>query len=207
LWAGRKVAAWFALTQGDYRGVIIASEAGREAAGGRSVSVQLAAQKAKAWARIGDRRQVEVALDQGRNLLESLPYPDNLDHHFVVDPSKFDFYVMDCYRIIGENKLAETCAYEVINNGTSYDGRERSPMRNAEARVTLGVIAARGGELEKAVRFGEQALQGDRKSIPSLLMCSRELGNALRQADEANPIVTSCLDHLHTLTALATRTT
>jgi len=81
-WA-HEMAAWFALTQGDYRGVIIASEAGREVAGGHSVAVQLAAQKAKAWARLGDRRQVEVALDQGRNLLESLPYPTNLDNHFV----------------------------------------------------------------------------------------------------------------------------
>jgi len=35
-----EMAAWFALTQGDYRGVIVASEAGREIAGGHSVTVQ-----------------------------------------------------------------------------------------------------------------------------------------------------------------------
>jgi hypothetical protein len=58
------MAAWFALTQGDYRGVIVASEAGAKVA----------------------------------------------DHHFVVDPSKFDFYVMDCYRILREDKLAQTYA-------------------------------------------------------------------------------------------------
>ncbi len=61
------------------------------------VTVQLAAQEAKAWARIGDRRQTEVALDRGRRLLDSMPYPENLDNHFVVDPTKFDFYAMDCY--------------------------------------------------------------------------------------------------------------
>ena len=81
----------------------------------------------------------------------------------------------------------------MISAGTSYDGRERSPLRNAEARVTLGVIAARDGDLEEAVNFGEQALDGERKSLPSLLMCSRELGNALRQADEKNPAVASYL--------------
>lgn len=43
-----------------------------------SVAVQLFAQEAKAWARMGDRRQTEVALDKGRRLLESLPYPENL---------------------------------------------------------------------------------------------------------------------------------
>ena len=78
------------------------------------MAVQLAAQEAKAWARIGDRRQTEVALDQGRRLLEAMPYPENLDHHFVVDPTKFDFYAMDCYRQLAEDRMAETLADEVI---------------------------------------------------------------------------------------------
>jgi hypothetical protein len=121
--------------------VIAASEAGQHAAPHHGVTVQLAAQKAKAWARVGDRRQVEVALDHGRTLLESLPYPDNLDNHFLVDPAKFDFYAMDCYRLLGEDRLAEAYAHQVIANGTDYDGTERAPMRNAEARVTLGVLA------------------------------------------------------------------
>ena len=57
--------------------------------------MRLAAQRAKAWARMGDRRPVEVALDRGRYLLESFT-PDNLDHHFMVDPSEFYLYAMDC---------------------------------------------------------------------------------------------------------------
>ena len=57
---------------------------------------------------MGDRRQVELVLDHGRRILEGLPYPENLDHHFVVDPSKFDFYAMDCYRTAGEDNLAAT---------------------------------------------------------------------------------------------------
>ncbi len=110
--------------------------------------MQLAAQEAKAWSRIGDRRQAEVALDRGRRLLDALPYPDNLDHHFVVDPTKFDFYAMDCYRMLAEDKLAETLADEVIRSSTDFDGTERAPMRTAEARITLGVIAARQGDVE-----------------------------------------------------------
>lgn len=81
------------------------------------MAVQLAAQEAKAWARIGDRRQTGVALDRGRRQLDAMPYPGNLDRHFVVDPTKFDFYA----------------------------GKERAPMRLTEARVTLGVVAARQG--------------------------------------------------------------
>jgi hypothetical protein len=116
----------------------VAAEAGKVVASRSSVAVQLAAQRAKAWARMGDRRQVEVALDEGRTLLEALPYPGDLDNHFIVDPSKFDFYVMDCYRHVGEDRLAEIYAREVIRASTDFDGTERKPMRNAEARITLG---------------------------------------------------------------------
>lgn len=65
-----------------------AARAGAGAAPHHSVAIQLSAQEAKARARTGERRQAEVALDKGRRLLEAMPYPDNLDHHFVVDPTK-----------------------------------------------------------------------------------------------------------------------
>jgi hypothetical protein len=186
-WA-HEMHAWFALTTSDYRGVIAASRAGTDAAANHSVAVQLLAQEAKAWARIGDRRQMEVALDRGRTLLDAQPYPDNLDNHFVVDPTKFDFYAMDCYRLLGVDSLAETYADEVIRAGTDVDGTERSPMRIAEARITLGVVAGRQGDVDQAVSYGRQALTGDRKSLPSLLMVSRELGTLVdgRFADDAN---------------------
>jgi len=197
-WAN-ELCAWFALTQGDYQGVLAASEAGRKVAGSRGVGVQLAAQAAKAWARIGDRRQLEVALDQGRALLESLPHPENLDHHFIVDPMKFDFYVMDCYRLVQEDKLAETYAREILSVGINFDGQERYPMRNAEARITLGVVAARQGDIGEAIRYGEDALAGERKSFPTLLMCSRELGSVLRQTHPNASATTDYLEHLHDL--------
>ncbi|MEV8211016.1 XRE family transcriptional regulator [Streptomyces sp. NPDC079189] len=196
---GHEMRAWFALTTGDYRGVIAAARAGAQVAPHHSVAVQLAAQEAKAWARLGDRRQVEVALDRGRRLLEGMPHPENLDHHFVVDPAKFDFYAMDCYRLVGEDKLAQTLAGEVLRAGTDFDGTERSPMRNAEARVTLGVTAARSGDLEQALIHGERALQGPRQSVPSLIMTSRELAAVVRQRYSAEPAAQEYLAHLHDL--------
>ncbi len=152
-WA-HEMRAWMALTTGDYRGVVVAAQNGTDIAPHHGVAVQLAAQEAKAWARIHDRRQTEVALDRGRRLLDSLPYPENLGHHFVVDPTKFDFYAMDCYRLLGDDKIAETLADEVIQASTDFDGTERAPMRLAEARITLGVVAARQGELEQAINYG-----------------------------------------------------
>jgi tetratricopeptide (TPR) repeat protein len=209
-WA-QEMRAWFALTRGDYRGVLAAAETGHAVAPNSPAAVQLHAQKAKAWARIGDRRQVEVALDEGRALLERLPYPDNLDNHFAVDPTKWDFYSMDCYRILGaagdtastENKLAESYAHEVIRIGTDASGTELSPMRNAEARITLGVIAARQGDLENAINYGQRALAGQRLSVPSLLMVSSELATIVSQRHGSDASAADYLDQLRNLRASA----
>jgi len=192
-WAN-EMRAWYALTQGDYRGVIAAADAGTAIAPGRSVAVQLEAQRAKAWARIGDRRQVELALEQGREILEGLPYPDDLDHHFVVDPAKFDFYAMDGFRLVGEDSRAGLYAREVIRSATEADGTERKPMRIAEARLTLAVIAARAGDLERALSLGQQAFSGARKSLPSLLMVSSELTDVLATRYSKEPSAVAFLD-------------
>lgn len=178
-WA-HEMSAWFALTQGNYRAAIDAAQAGQVASRGTSVAVQLAAQEAKAWARIGDQRNVAQALERGRQLLEQLPYPERPENHFVVDPDKFDFYAMDCYRIVGENKLASMHAEEVIRKNTADDGTETAPMRNVEARITLGVVAARAGELEQAVNYGMSAIQTGRQSQPTLAMVGAELDRTLR---------------------------
>lgn len=198
-WA-HEMAAWFAITQGDYRGVIAAANAGEFVAGRRSVTAQLAAQKAKAWARIGDRREMEKALDQGREVLETLPYPEDLDHHFVVDPSKFDFYAMDCYRLFGDNDRARVYAAEVMRSSTDLDGTPRKPMRIAEAKLTLGVVSAREGDVEQAVALGRSAISGERKSLPSLLMVSGELRNILTEKYPSEPQAAGFLEELQGLT-------
>jgi tetratricopeptide (TPR) repeat protein len=177
-WA-HEMKAWFALTAGNYRAVINAAQAGQDAAPSQSVAVQLAAQEAKAWARMGNQRNVMQALENGRQLLESLPYPDRPDNHFVVDPDKFDYYAMDCYRIVGQNDLAEVNAQEVLRKSIGPDGTVIAPMRNTEARITLGVIAARNGDIEEAASQGLQALQNSRRSQPSLRMVGSELDRAI----------------------------
>lgn len=178
-WA-HEMRAWFALTAGRYGDVIDSAQAGLDTAPGRSVSVQLYAQEAKAWARIGDERNVARALENGRRLLDSLPFPERPDNHFVVDPDKFDFYAMDCYRLVGNDTLAEINAREIIRKTTSLDGHDLSPMRKAEAEITLGVTAARRGDLDSAVEYGALALNKGRVSGPSLLMVGSELDNVLQ---------------------------
>jgi hypothetical protein len=199
-WA-QEMTCWFALTQGRYRQVIEAARAGRAMAPNEAVSVQLAGQEAKAWARMGDRRQVELALERGRVLMESLPYPDNLDNHFTVDPDKFDFYAMDCHRRVGEDAMATMHAHEVIRKSTAADGSLRSPMRAAEAHTTLAVASARGGDLDGAIEAGTAALEIPRQSLPSLLMVTGDLVTELRQRYTSEPATT---DYVERIGALAT---
>lgn len=173
-----EMSAWFALTQGRYSDVVEVSETGLLIARERSVSAQLIGQKAKALGRLGDVQGVRQALEEGQQLLDRLGTPDRTDNHFTVDPAKWDFYAMDAYRQAADDKLASEHAREVIRNGI-VGVHEISPMRVAEARLTLAVGAARKGELDSAVLLGKEALAGKRKSLPSLLMVASELDSEL----------------------------
>lgn len=91
---------------------------------------------------MGKHDEMLSALECGRKTLDSMPCPENIDNHFVVDPAKFDFFAMDCHRHIGEDRLARELAEEVIRIGADFNGRKKSPVRIAEAQVPSGVAAA-----------------------------------------------------------------
>ncbi|WP_025272735.1 helix-turn-helix domain-containing protein [Haloglycomyces albus] len=179
-----EMSAWFNLTQGRYRDVLTETKAGLGVGRNYYVSAQLLSQEAKALARLGNAQQVRTALDASRQVVESMSIPDRTDHHFVVDPAKHNFYAMDTYRLAGADTLASSHAYEVLRQGTGRSGEDLSPMRMAEARLTLGVVAAHQGEAQEAHALGVQALEGARKSLPSLVMVAAELESAL---DECSP--------------------
>jgi phosphatidate phosphatase APP1 len=84
----------------------------------------------------------------------------------------------------------------VIRSATDFDGTERAPMRLAEARVTLGVVAARQGDVGKAVHHGERALTSSRKSLPSLVMVTRDLTRVLKERFGSEPATVAYLDQL-----------
>jgi len=69
-------------------------------------------------------------------------------------------------------------------------------MRLAEARITLGVVAARQGDLEHAVHHGEQALSGTRESLPSLVMVSRDLTRVLKDRYPTEQVAKAYIDQL-----------
>ena len=64
-------------------------------------------------------------------------------------------------------------------------GEPSAPLRLAEAQLTDATILARSGDVEGALTVGETALQGERRSPPSLLMVGRELADTLAKVDAA----------------------
>ncbi len=151
------------------------AQAGQRIDATSCVAVQLAAQEARAAAKVGDRAAAEEAMARGRRVLDRLPDPAHPDHHFVVDPAKADFYAVDVYRWLGADDAAEAFAHGVLQHSVGPDGAIRAPMRRSEALLTLGTVAARRGELDVAVGHGLPALGDPRQCKPSLLLVAADL--------------------------------
>lgn len=197
-WAA-EIQAWMALTEGDLPGAVHAATAGLDVTRAHSVSVQLLAQQAKAWSRMGNREEAEQALRDGRDLLTRLPYPGNPRNHFTVDPTKYDFYAMDVYRQLHMDDLAMAAAETVRRLSVAPGGRQTAPMRVAEAELTEATILARLGDINGATTTGAHALEADRRSLPSLLNVSGELVDELRKTDPTQRRSSDFIDRLHDL--------
>lgn len=203
-WAA-EVRSWMALTTGDFPGAIAAAREGLAATSSHSVSVQLHAQQAKAWARLGDKARAHVALDSARDLMAALSAPTNPRNHFEVDPVKVDFYAMDVWRLLGEDALAASAAETVRRTSMSPTGAALSPMRLAEAQLTDAAVLARGGDVDGAMTLADDALRGDRRSLPSLLMVGSELAEELSRVDPTGRRISDYRVHLADLATNARR--
>jgi tetratricopeptide (TPR) repeat protein len=156
--------AWFALVDGRYPDTVELAHTGRELAPNTSAGVQLAVQEAKGWSRLGDRRGAEAALRHAAGVLSRMPVASHPEHHFIFDATKLSFYAATCYNWLGEAERAEEHANHVITQCLEIPGAVRWPMRLAENRVDLGLVAARRGQVDEAAHLGAQALTSERKS-------------------------------------------
>jgi hypothetical protein len=121
----------------------------------------------------------------------------------VIDPDKWDFYAMDCYRVAGDHDRVADHARRVIEIHTLPDGTERSPMRISEARFTLAHVALRSGDLEEATSTGRRALMGPRRSIPHMMMSARELLGEMSADHPGEPLTAEFRDHVRGVMAAA----
>jgi hypothetical protein len=120
-----------------------------------------------------------VRVTTDRLCLEYLPsYGPVTDTGASTDPASYD-YRRAALDALHFPKLVDRL-------WTSIIGDVRSPMRVAEAQVTLGVVAARYGDIDTAAEHGQAALHGARKSIPTLRMVGREFAAELAKTGAKN---------------------
>jgi tetratricopeptide (TPR) repeat protein len=160
--------AWWALVDGRYDQVVDYARTGLAIAPTTSAGVQLAVQQAKGWSRLGDAAGADEALRTAGTVLSRLPRPAHPEHHFVFDASKLSFYAATCYTWLGDGDRAREHAQQVISQCLAVPGEVRWPMRLAETRVDLGLVAAREGQIDEACELGRQALASKRKSGATL---------------------------------------
>jgi hypothetical protein len=84
---------------------------------------------------------------------------------------------------------------------TDFDGTVRAPMRQAEARITLGVVAARRGDLEAAISQGERALIAPRRSLRPCSWSAAISPGSSTTSTPSEPATQAYLDQIHALSA------
>jgi tetratricopeptide (TPR) repeat protein len=195
-----EMSAWFALTERRFEDVIDAAQRGQSVAGNSSAMVQLALQEAKGYARLGHsyRNDAHQALERGATVLGRLPTPSRPDHHFVFDHTKWIFYAATICIWQGDDDRAEEHAREILTRHTRPDGTSNAPMRSANAKIDLGIVHARRGDLDAAVHEGTTAFDYDRKTI-NLVTRGAELGAILNERYPAEPLA----DQFHERLAVA----
>jgi tetratricopeptide (TPR) repeat protein len=156
--------AWFALVAGRYEEVIDQSRTGLVLAPHTSAGVQLAVQEAKGWARLGNRQEAEQAMRQGATALARLPVPSHPEHHFVFDASKLSFYAATIYAWLGEAERAVEHGTEVVAQCLALPDTIRWPVRLAETRVDLGLVAVQREQLDEACHLASLALASQRRA-------------------------------------------
>ena len=201
-----EMSAWFALVDGRYQQLIEFAQAGQAVAGTGSAGIQLTLQEAKGWSRLGDQQRAVAALNRGAKMLGRMPVPAHPEHHFVFDHTKWMFFASTCYVWLGDNERAEEHALEVISQHVRPDGTTNAPMRVAQSRINLGIAAARRGELDQAVSYGQSAFVYERQSLAALASSSTELDNLLLQRYRGEHLARDFHErHLHIRRALETR--
>lgn len=173
-----ELASWFALVEDRHADVVRWAQTGADQAGRSNAAVQLSLQAARGYAKMGDDRAL-VALQTGRQILDTLPEPDYPEHHFTVDRAKYDFYAGTIWTWLGsDDAVADKHVRLAAAKCVLPSGQVRWPMRLAMSELDLAQIASRRGDLDEAVTHGAQALQFSRRSA-QLLHRAAEFGYRL----------------------------
>ena len=168
-----EVAAWTALTDRNWaRAARLAADGEALAPVGSPAGVQLAAQSARAAARLGDADGVRAGLARAGAWVDRQTGDRPPDHHFTFDARKLEGYTATALAW-ARDPAGEDIAREVADRYTAGP-----PRRLATARIDLGLILARDGRPDEAAALGLLAAESGRL-VPSNRWRVAELDAAL----------------------------
>lgn len=169
-----EIDTWTALVDQDWqRAAGLAAVGENVAPANTGAAVQLAAQSARAAARLGDGPAVRAALDRAAHRIATQPSDRPSDHHFAFDARKLDHYVATALAWLGD-PAGERRAREIVEQYPPAG----APRRLATARLDLGLIMAREQRPDEAAELGILAVDSDRL-VPSNMWRAVELDEAL----------------------------
>jgi hypothetical protein len=134
--------------------------------------VQLAAQSARAAARLADSAAVRAGLARAETGVDRQTGHRPPDHHFTFDGRKLEGYTATALAWAGD-PAGEHVAREVVDRYAAGPAR-----RLATARIDLGLILARDGRPDEAAHLGTLATESGRL-VPSNRWRVAELDAAL----------------------------
>ena len=177
--------AYFALFEGRPRDAIDLCLAGQQVAPrDSSVFAALNLQEARAWARLGDRREAEQALLRGSDVLDCLPEPEYPDNHFAFDRDKFAYYACTTYSWLDSLPKTEKYAEQVIHNNQDPRRPNYWPGRVRGAHLDLALALAKHGRYDEAATEGLHAFADSDVPRTWILRRANDLERALSsQAD------------------------
>jgi len=137
---------------------------------GHPLAVRLRAQAARAHARLGQREDCEGLLREAAGLYDRLPARAPM--RFALDTGTLAGYAMTAYAASsyiwlgdaarGDFENARRHAQEAVAAHEGAPASDRSPSREAIARIDLGMALAALGEPDQAAALGREALASSR---------------------------------------------
>lgn len=179
-----EIDTWAALVDQNWQRAATLAAAGENAApAGTGAAVQLAAQSARAAARLGDGPTVRAALDRTARKIATQSTDRPSDHHFAFDARKYDYYVATALAWLGD-PAGERHAREIVEQYSPTG----APRRLATARLDLGLILARERRPDEAAELGILAVDSQ-WLVPSNAWRAVELDEALSGHRDVGEVV------------------
>jgi tetratricopeptide (TPR) repeat protein len=196
----RNIQAMVALYTRRFREAVRYAEAGGDlAAAGTTGSVQLPVLAARAHARLGNRRETDLAIQQAEQAFEKLQATIPPDSVFSVDAARVPFCAGTAYAWLDAQRAA-VHAREAISLYDAATGTGRWPANRALARLDLATALAQLGEPEESSHTAQEALAiFSERPVDSVMRRAGDL-EAVLDVDQYRqlPAVSQFREQLHT---------